>query len=379
MSNKYTIEELLEKELIFIDLEANQDVNNTHIDVPNNHYLLELSGIKSLNGKEISRFDQKVFQYKPLNKQVASLLNKHVNYYNNHSFLKEKKVYQLFQEFSKDAIVVTYGNYDQTVLDSVAKRWGLERIELFDACEEIKKGLKIDKQHSPSLSSLAYSFDIDQSQYNKHEAFEDARLLFDIFLAFLKSDHSKLGSIREKLMNEFLRPGHYKEYIKKPNKFEISIEPDYLYILDLSEIRKHIERDEITEKVINIHYSYYLDIRIINQEGKMINRFYQNWTTCDYESIANQLIQDCRARTINKYGIGNVFISKNKFKTAYSNILINKFNKRLPLVFTDSLITIKYVLKFNEITDDIIKTIIEKINCFYDPVKKDFSKINKDS
>ena len=171
-------------ELVFIDLEANQDINNNNLST-NNHYLLELSGIKSSGGEVISKFSEKVFQRTPLNKQVASLLNKPQDYYSNVDFQEEDETYSDFVEFTKGATIITYGDYDQTVLNAVAQRYKLPRIYLFDICEEIKRKLNIKKDCSPSLSAIAYAFGINQDKYQKHEAAADAQLLFDIYLEYL--------------------------------------------------------------------------------------------------------------------------------------------------------------------------------------------------
>ncbi len=375
MRNNYTLKELLNSDLVFIDLEANQEVIHTNSGNINKHYLLELCGIKYRNGKKVDSFNESVYQSKPLNKQVSSLLNKPSDYYQNTDFLDEYNVYKEFLNFTHGATVIAYGDYDQIVLNAVAQRTRQQKVYILDVCEEIKKNIHISHHLSPSLSGLAYAFGIDQEKYNKHEADADAQLLFDIFLAYLSSDKDKIHFRRECIINELIRPTKYKEFIKTPNKVEVKIEKDYKYVFDSCELRKKIEYVDNTKEVKRIYYTSLLNIRVYDRDGKELIKYYQDWETYENEKQARQVLDDTRKAIIDQYGTNLVFINKTNFKKSYMDILTTAYDGQLPLIYVVSHIPLSYVLQHNVDNDISHFIIINKLNKFYNAAKKDFSNI----
>ncbi len=159
--------------LIFLDLEANQELTQQGEEHTTIHKLLQLSALKIINGRLHSKFNKYCHYEGRLNDKVRHLLCKNQRFFMNQKE-DEKAVYLSFQKFcGKKAKIYCYGNYDQIILDSVMQNNGLQkRIELIDFADIIIKRYGLNNKLTPSQENLCNIFDIHARK--KHNALNDA-------------------------------------------------------------------------------------------------------------------------------------------------------------------------------------------------------------
>ena len=127
---------MINRKIAFIDIEANQ-VNGIV-------YMLEFSIFSEYSNKPL-KFIECKHNY-PLNIEVGQLLKKHKFYYKNKE-VSEEQAYKELLKIIKEYELICFGDYDKVILDSVANRYNLEKINLRDYLKELKEIFNLDKNN----------------------------------------------------------------------------------------------------------------------------------------------------------------------------------------------------------------------------------------
>lgn len=246
--------------LIFLDLEANQEVSHENGALLTKHKLLQLSALKIINGKLDSRFNKYCKYDGYLNDKVRHLLHKSRNFFMNQKE-DEAHVYKSFQKFcGGNSKIYCYGNYDQIVLDSVKENNQLDsRIELIDYSNEIAKRFNINSKLTPSQSNLCNIFDIKAR--SKHNAINDAFALWLIYKNVNKIKDDNI--IIDKLYYELLRPKNDRFKIPFFKKVETQTINDHFYfIFNKTKITNNYEIVNDEKQLIG--YKLHINLYIYN-------------------------------------------------------------------------------------------------------------------
>ncbi len=219
IKQEINIDELIQEDIVIVDFEANQ--------IDKIDYLLQFGCIKKTKDKKEIKISGNVYQEKPLSRHVSNYINKPPYFFKNKKFMLEKEAYIKLLEFTKGCKVITYGSYDQRLIDSVANRYKLETIPLID----ISRIFENKTKNAPSLSKLAYLFGIDETKYQRHDSFDDALLLYDVFMKYCSiKDKIDLQQTLSLLNIELLRP---KVKTKQKVQSNTQINENHFYVVDL--------------------------------------------------------------------------------------------------------------------------------------------------
>lgn len=284
------------KKVAFIDIEANQ--------IKKNIYMLEFSIFNS-ESDSIMKFVE-CQQKSPLNTEVSELLKKHKYYYKNKQ-ISEKQAYLELIELSKTYELVCFGNYDQTILDAIQRRYKLERIKLTDFLEELSLIFNIDKNRTPSLNNFKNICEIDWNEENDHNSYWDAKYLKDVYLKINsnKNNPNFIDSYKKRLIVELLRPKNHKFKDSRVKK-AITRFPYKTIFLNYKRIQ---ELDKENPK-----HLIELKVDIYNLENKLIKSFKQIVVNKEAKTISDEnlkLILNTVLKNQNKY-TKNLFIFNGK-------------------------------------------------------------------
>lgn len=187
----------MQRDKVFIDIEANQTKDKRIL-------LLEISAIKqNLNNQIIDDLSLEAYQDEPLTERIAELLSKDRYYYRNAN-LKEREVYDQFYKFSFDCDIYCWGNYDQTILNAIQRRYKIASIHLIDFSEIIKNELNL--KNSLSIKKMSTILNIDKKDLSHHDSLDDAKLLRYIVNKYNNLNQDEKLILKQNIYYENLRP-----------------------------------------------------------------------------------------------------------------------------------------------------------------------------
>lgn len=157
------------KDLIFIDIEVN--------DKPNK--LLQFGGIKL---KADGTVEEKNWFSNPkckISNHVFGIVKANIE--NIRSGKSNKEVAKLIYEFLKNSVFISYSNFDYNFLKALIKKHLNKNLEVdfIDMQDEWKKVSQ--SKNALGLDKLANIFLVDLDKKKQHDAFYDAKILFEIF------------------------------------------------------------------------------------------------------------------------------------------------------------------------------------------------------
>ncbi len=366
--------------IIFLDLEANQEVitkNNTSVTI---HKLLQLSAIKIVDGKWDKEKFNKYCHYEGfLNDKVRHLVGRPRSFFLSQKET-EKEVYLSFYKYCEEADkIYCYGNYDQTVLDSVMNNNGLDkRIVLTDFSEEVMKRYHLGNKLTPSVTNFTNIFNIPARR--KHNAFNDAFALWLIYKNVNAAKDDK--KVIDKLYQEFLRPKNDRFQIQFFNKVEHQeIDDDYFYIFNKTKlINKYKYNEEKKDKEI-VGYELSININIYNNKRSLVGQLVESKTFTTKKEVEDYMYNIYVSFVFNKIKNSVVIYDSGQ----KSEIGITKNYKRytkniLPyyLVVTNKVEAhLEHFNKHFETEQGLHKYIMNSIRKFYDSETKSFNRIIK--
>lgn len=157
------------KDLIFIDIEVN--------DKPNK--LLQFGGIKL---KTDGNVEEKNWFSNPrckISNHVFGIVKANIENIRNGK--SNKEVTKLIYDFLKNSVFISYSNFDYKFLKELIKKHLNKNldVEFIDMQEEWKKVSQ--SKNALGLDKLANIFSVDLDKKKQHDAFYDAKILFEIF------------------------------------------------------------------------------------------------------------------------------------------------------------------------------------------------------
>ncbi len=255
--------------IIFLDLEANQEVitiNNTTMTA---HRLLQLSAIKVINGKLHKEKFNKYCRYEGfLNDKVRHLVKKSRRFFLAQKET-EKEVYLSFYKYCKGADkIYCYGNYDQIVLDSVMNNNKLDKkITLTDFSEEIIQKYHLNNKLTPSVTNFTNIFNIPVRA--KHNAFNDAFALWLVYKNIYAAKDDK--KVIDKLYQEFLRPKNDRFQIQFFNKIENQeLDDNFFYIFNKTKLTNIYQFNEETKDKDIIGHELFVNLYVYDNKKNLI-------------------------------------------------------------------------------------------------------------
>lgn len=362
------IDELLQKDLVFVDFEANQ--------FKYCNYLLQFACIKRTKDNHIIKISNNVYQNTPLTKRISKILKKPYNYFKNQTFIKEKEAYQALLSFTENCLVITYGSYDQHILDDIAKRFHLPQIPLIDISKNLCCGLK----DTFSLSKMAFLLGIDERKYKRHNSSDDAQLLYDVFMKYCSlKDKIDWDKVVEFLKFEQLRPrlAGANNSTAYPN---LKIKPHHFYVIDLL-FKKNIapsDEDDITKFSVK-HFNF-----VITNNGKILFHQSECKTNLTKEE-KNQMRMDklnILKQELLKYKTNLVLITNHDIANESPEIFIDVYNCQKPYIYKiawDKIVKNLHISKYANNEQELIDAIKIIENSFFNKTtfRFDYIKRNK--
>ena len=257
-----------------------------------------------------------------------------------------------------------FGNYDQRVLNDVAKRYKLPKIKLIDYSDVLLKKICKKNDYNHSLKSFMFALNIKLDNFIEHNPLWDAKLLFEIYKKINSLSDDDIIKLENKLKIEMLRPKRNAQdgsdkYIDTPihDNFNISI-------LKLIKHDKKIEKfcidediDHFVEFILEPEKTQ-IEYTCFNNSGEQISckstfihKNKKDIKYKDFYKIKNELNIDFH---------NNVLICEKSFRPFFKE----KINK-------ERIFNVAYWIPIVSLKNFETNTICKMINLFYEDKKFD--------
>lgn len=267
----------MQRNKVFIDIEANQTKDKQI-------KLLEISAIKqNLNNQIIDDLSLEAYQEEPLSKRIAELLSKDQYYYRNAN-LKEREVYDEFYKFSFDCDIYCWGNYDQTILSAIQRRYKMASIHLIDFSEIIKNELNL--KDSLSIKKMSTILNIDKKDLSHHDSLDDARLLRYIVNKYNNLNQDEKIILEQNIYYENLRPKtNCKCWDCTCNKCKCN--NNYFKVWIYTKNKSYKIKEDINSESEITKYNFSIHLKIFNEKNNLIDDKKINQTFNSLEQRTN--------------------------------------------------------------------------------------------